>query len=68
MFISLVISGIVSAVFLGFFPAFRAALAGLVMPPDIVPAAGLVVNLIPYFMLGGAIFLVITLVRHKVNN
>ena len=67
-FISVIIAGVFSVVFLAVFPSINTLLRSIPMPVGILPLVGLEVVLLPYILCGIAFWLVITIVRHRISS
>ena len=67
-FISVIIAMVFSVVFLAVFPTVNTMLRSLTMPVDLLPIVGVQVALMPYVLCFIAFFVVITMVRHKIQE
>ena len=68
MFISIAVALVFSVVFLAVFPTINSMLRSWTMPVDILPLVGVQVALMPYVITFLALFVVITMIRHKVQG
>ena len=68
MFISIMIAMVMSVVFLAVFPTINSMLRSWVMPNDLIPIVSVQVTLMPYVICFVALFVVITMIRHKVQQ
>lgn len=67
-FISVIVAMIFSVVFLAAFPTFSTLIRSVPMPTDLIPIAGVIVVLLPYILCGIAFFVVIQIVRNKIQS
>ena len=67
-FISVIIAGVFSVVFLAIFPTINTLLRSIPMPVGILPIVGVEVVLLPYILCGIVFWLIITIVRHKIQS
>ena len=68
MFISIMIAMVMSVVFLAVFPTINSMLRSWVMPNDLIPIVGVQVTLMPYVICFIALLVVITMIRHKIQQ
>ena len=67
-FISIIIAGVFSVVFLAIFPTINTLLRSIPMPVGILPLVGVEIVLLPYILCGIVFWLIITIVRHKIQS
>jgi hypothetical protein len=62
------IAMVMSVVFLAVFPTINSMLRSWVMPNDLIPIVGVQVTLMPYVICFIALLVVITMIRHKIQQ
>lgn len=67
-FISVIIAGIFSVVFLAVFPTINTLLRSITMPVGLLPIVGVEVTLLPYLICFAAALVVILIVRNKIQS
>ena len=68
MFISIMIAMVMSVVFLAVFPTINSMLRSWVMPNDLIPIVGVQVTLMPYVICFVALLVVVTIIRHRIQQ
>ena len=68
MFISIMIAMVMSVVFLAVFPTINSMLRSWVMPNDLLPIVSIQVVLMPYVICFLALLVVVTMIRHKIQQ
>ena len=68
MFISIMIAMVMSVVFLAVFPTINSMLRSWVMPNDLIPIVGVQVTLMPYVICFIALLVVVTIIRHRIQQ
>jgi hypothetical protein len=68
MFISIIIAMVMSVVFLAVFPTINSMLRSWTMPVDIIPLVGVQVALMPYVITFLALFVVVQIIRHRIQE
>ena len=67
-FISAIVAMVFAVVFLAAFPTINTLIRSIPMPVDLLPLANVEVVLLPYLLCGVAVFVVIMIVRNKVQS
>ena len=68
MFISIMIAMVLSVVFLAVFPTINSMLRSWVMPNNLLPIVSVQVVLMPYVICFIALLVVITMIRHRIQE
>ena len=68
MFISIMIAMVFSVAFLAVFPTVNSMLRSWVMPNDLLPIVSVQVVLMPYVITFVALLVVITMIRHRIQQ
>ena len=67
-FISVIVAMIFSVVFLAAFPTINTLIRSITMPVGLNPITGVEVVLLPYILCGIAFFIIIQIVKSKVQS
>jgi hypothetical protein len=62
------IAMVMSVVFLAVFPTINSMLRSWVMPNDLIPIVGVQVTLMPYVICFIALLVVVTIIRHRIQQ